>query len=358
MRTRVLAVLLVAFPVGLFLGVLAGPGLGSPPPAEVTLTHAQVAGGLGLVLPPAGTATAEAPPVLPVTPVDPKVYALMQERAGQAQPLVQGLQSNPNALLGLMRSLRDDPTLRQQALDRMRSTGGALGVGSSALTDQALQSTLDTLLADPQRLQGILGVLSSNPQLLGGMLGTMGLPNVTNDEINQVLGQLGNNPAALQGLIQGDQRTVDQLAEGVAAGQSGGAAPAPGGTTDIGGMLQTLQASQNAQSAGGQGGLQGLQGLQGLLGGGGGGGNNLDGAFASQLLGTGASLNLLADMLGIFGGGAQMTELQESLRSGDIGALLQMVQSFYGPNGSLSQELGVDVNSYTDLLDTLMTDQE
>lgn len=362
--SRCIALPLLAFPAGLLFGVFSGPNLSAGPSA---LGHAQMGGGLGAVLPsePASPPTVAGaglyvPPsgsAGPASTSDPARYALAQQRGQQASPLVDGLQSNPDVLLNLMRSVRDDPTLRQQALERMRSSGGLVGVGANAVSDRALQGTLDTLLADPQRLQGILGMLSSNPQLLGGMLGSMGLQGVTPDEVNQVLGQLQSDPTALQGLARGDQATVDRLVPMTGVGAAGGGSPgrlpsvsSDSGPVDLSGLMQMASAAQLAQQGGGQGAA--------MLGGLGAAGGQIDPGLASQLLGTGASLSMLADMLGIFGGaGPQMTELQSSLRAGDVQALLGMVQQIYGQNGSLSQELGVDVNSYTDLLNTLLTDE-
>ncbi len=352
----------IALPLGILAGTWSGPAALAPSAGASTVGHAQIAGGLGSVLPSEGPAALEpsapSPPSAAgagMAPADPARFALAQQRGQQASPLVQGLESNPDLLMQLMRSIRDDPAMRQEALQRMRSSGGLVGVGAGAVSDEALQGTLDGLLSDPDRLKGILGVLGANPQLLGGMLGGMGLEGVTPGEINQVLGQLGGDPAALQGLLRGDTATAERLAApmtgiGAASAGAGGGQTAPMDLDSLTRMLQQAQ-SPGAAPQGPTAGLGALGGLAGL------GGGGVDPAMASQLLGTGASLSLLADMLGVFGGsGPEMAHLQASLRSGDVQSLLSMVQGIYGPDGSLSREMGTNVNSYTDLLNALMSD--
>lgn len=322
MRLRPVGLALAVFALATLCGTLAGPAVGSP--METTLpciVHAQVGGGLGLIVPPDRVTPTVAAPA----------QGVLAQVGAQAQPLVQGLGEDPGMLVQLLGQVRDDPALRQQALERMRRSGGLVGVGANAVSDQAFDATLESLLSDPQRLQGILGVLESNPGLLGGMLGGAGLQGVTPEEINSVLGQVRSDPAALRGLMSGDPATQERLANTLAGSQGG--IPAGLGATDPAGLSSML------------GQLQGVGVPQST-------------AFASQLLGTGASLGMLADMLGVFGGsGAEMTELQELLRGGDIQSVLRMAQGIYGPEGSLSRELGVDVNSYADLLNVLLSNE-
>ncbi len=443
----------VSLLVGLGAGVLIGPVL----PGSVDSTgvaRAQAAGGMGIVVAPeargaqpepltvaAGTASPAAP--VEATPElrQQATYVLMQHRAQQAAPLVGGLQSNPDVLLRLMSMVRDDPSLRREALERMQTGGGMMGVASGAITEEMLDGALRVFLANPERLQGVLGAISANPQLMQNMLGGMGLEGVTSSEINTVMGALQQNPNMLGGLVQGDPRTIDYLADRVVgvgqsgaqgmdpnqlaqlaeqgmrrqqqaqsgegyanpyggAAQGGGygvdpsiptgraggyGAPAygqaaaqpgygvpqgyagqpvqgygmpaqgamPGGQggadlmAEIGGMggMGDMAGLQNMMNMAGMGGAGGMSGLEAM-----GGGS----AFGSEMLGAGATLSMLADVLGMFGGGARGADLQAALRAGDVSGILSMTDGIYGPNGSLSQAWGQEINSYTDLLNAMV----
>jgi hypothetical protein len=295
---------------------------------------------------------------------------------------MQGLQNNPGLLGSVMDMVRSDPALRNQALERMRQSGGLVGVSGAAISEEALNSALSSLASDPQRLQSILNFIGQNPQLMQGMLGQMGLPNVSAEEINAAFGQLGQDPALLGRLARGDQAAIDQLADKI-AGEQGAT---QGGGSGLSGMRPEELAAlyQRMQQGGGTppDGLpaNGIPGLGGMAGGmgmgapGGLGGPAPGGAtppgwampqggsssqmLGTDLLGTGASLSVLADMLGVFGGGPQMSHLQSSLRQGDLQALFAMVHEIYGPNGTLARDpsLGLPhgADSYTDLLNQLM----
>jgi len=383
MKQRLIMCLLplLAIGIGIVIGAVLGPAVPCDTGQSSDLTRAQ-AGGLGVILPPSdgADAAASAAPRPPSTSVgryhesirSPRQAAeevIYQKRAQQAAPFVEGLQQNPDLLLRMMDLVRNDPQLRREAIDRLRQSGGLAGAAGQVINEDMLGAILNGLMADPQRLQGILGVVSQNPQLLQGMLASMGMGNITQAEMDAVMSQLNQNPDMLAPLARGDQGAIEQLANGAAGAQGAPGGPAMGG--DIGSALAALtqmgQASQMGEEMpggmmpgmGGPGGMNmpmdgaGLQSLLGSMGGGGGAGPQ----FGSDLLGAGASLSVLADMLGVFGGGAQTGELQETLRRGDIQGLLDMVHEIYGPNGSLSRDPalgGRTVNSYSDLLNALL----
>lgn len=266
--------------------------------ADASVTAAQAMGGLGVVLPPAyGTsvtvpASADAPP---------------SQGQGPPPPLRE-LQQDPSALLGVMQMVREDPNLMAEALDRVRRSG----MGGD-MTDDTLRQVLDSLLADPERLQGILGEIGGSPGLLQGMLSQMGMHDLSEEQLRVLMGRLGQNPDLLGALARGDPATIDALAEQLAA-----------------------------PTAGGQ--LDGLGEAGGLP------------ILGTELLGTGASLSLLADMLAGFGG-ADTTELEQVLRAGDLTGLFELFGRFYGPTGALSADPslgGGTISSYTDLLDALL----
>jgi len=382
MKQRLIICLLpvAAICIGVVIGAVLGPAIpGDSGPGD-GLDRAQ-AGGLGVILPPpdgtgppAAPAAVAGPSSAPIGRYHQSIRSsrqaaeevIYQKRAQQAAPFVEGLQQNPDLLLRMMDLVRNDPELRRQAVERMRQSGGLAGAAGQVMNEEMLGAILNGLMADPQRLQGILGAVSQNPQLLQGMLASMGMGNITQGEMDAVMGQLNQNPDMLAPLAHGDQSAVEQLANGVAGAQGGQGGLATGG--DIGNALAALAQMQQAGQMGqgvpggmisGMGDLGGTNApmggadLQSLLGSMGAGGPQ----FGSDFLGAGASLSVLADMLGVFGGGAQTGELQDALRSGDIQGLLGMVNEIYGPNGTLSKDpalAGKTINSYTDLLNALL----
>jgi hypothetical protein len=267
---------------------------------------------------------------------------------------MRGLGDNPDVLLNVMRMVRNNPQLRAEALNRMRSSGMG-GAAAGGMTDEMLAGTLDSLLADPGRLEAILGEIGSTPGLLQGMLGQMGMEGVSQQEIDFLLQRVGNDPDLLAGLAAGDPSAVnglsDDLAGHMAGGQpdlSGALAPLAQGGGARAGYGASYAPTQVAPGYGGYGSYGGYAGYGGGMGG--------APMMGSDMLGTGASLSLLADMLGTFGGG-DTSELQGALRAGDLNALYGMVNELYGPNGALSNDPalgGGPINSYTDLLDALM----
>lgn len=283
--------------------------------ADASVTAAQAMGGLGVVLPPAyGTsvtvpASADPPP---------------SQGQGPPPPLRE-LQQDPSALLGVMQMVREDPNLMAEALDRVRRSG----MGGD-MTDDTLRQVLDSLLADPERLQGILGEIGGSPGLLQGMLSQMGMHDLSEEQLRVLMGRLGQNPDLLGALARGDPAAIDALAEQLAA-------PTARGQLDLGGI-------QDGVGHGDVGQLDGLGEAGGLP------------TLGTELLGTGASLSLLADMLAGFGG-ADTTELEQVLRAGDLTGLFELFGRFYGPTGALSADPslgGGTISSYTDLLDALL----
>lgn len=300
-----------------------------------TVVLAQAAGGLGVVVPsPPG----QGAPLDPLTAEELALRAIAAQQGQSRAPLVDSLASDPNALLDVMRMVRQDPSLRAEALDRIRRSG--LG---GALTDEALASALDSLTSDPDRLRGILGQIGNSPQLLQGMLGQMGMPDVSEGQVRLLMQRLGQDPNLLARLAAGDAGVVDGLADELAGLSSGG-------QPDMGLPLGGLRGGSSAFQPGlpgPMGGLGGLGDLGAVLG---------QSVSGTEMLGTGASLSLLSDMLAGFGG-ADTAQLQNALRAGDISALLGLFNQLYGPTGSLSSDPdlgGGTIGSYTDLLDALM----
>lgn len=330
--------LLVAPIAAVLIGTVAGITVverdlrvAAMPPTPDAALHAQAAGGLGMVLPPAA---------------DPDELALQAIAAGRGQsqaPLVESLVRDPNALLDVMRMVRQDPTLRAEALDRVRRSG--LGGGlAGGMTDEVLTRALDSLLSNPDRLRGVLGQIGGSPELLQGMLGQMGMPDVSSDQIQFLLRRLGQEPDLLARLAAGDAGAVEGLSDELAGLMAGG-------ELDVQSLLNSLGQGQPLPPTGTTDPLLGLGAL-----GAAGTGALSEPLLGTEMLGTGASLSLLSDMLAGFGG-ADTAQLQNALRAGDISGILSLFRSLYGPTGSLSgnPDLGGGViGSYTDLLDALM----
>lgn len=191
---------------------------------------------------------------------------------------------------------------------------------------QPSETALGGVLADTAKLRAILDVIAEHPELVQAQASRMGLPALNDQDLAVLLAQLRENPEVLGQFASGAYGSPEALAQGLGLGE---------------------QSAMGSPSLGALSALLGQQGGEAL----GPGSTSLD------LLGAGATLSMLADMLVAFGGGAEMERLQALLREGDLAGLLAMVQEAYGPNGTLAQDPlfeGRTVNSYTDLLNALL----